>query len=109
MSYTLQAVVDMGRIPLNDDDKARMTDAMGLTFAKQGLQMVLSKRPDLFFGQYLALPDISALALGSSFPVDDIIAPAVADYITARAESRNDESIIEQRATMFYQLFKGQV
>lgn len=99
----------MGRIPLNDDDKARISDATALTFAMQGLQMLTQKRADLFIGQFLAMPDISALALGDVFPVDDNIAPAIADYITARAETRNDESIIEQRATMFFQLVRGQL
>lgn len=105
----MQQVIDIGRIPINDESKSRMTDATGLVFAKQGLHMLMSKRADLFFGKYLALPDISALTLASSFPVDDIIAPAIADYITARAETVNDESIIEQRATVFFGLFKGQV
>lgn len=109
MAYTMQQVVDMGRIPLNDDAKTRMSDATGLTFAKQALQMLVIKRPDLFFGQYLAMPDISALVLGSNFPVEDRIAPAVADFITAKAETANDESIVEQRATMFFQLVRGQL
>ncbi len=99
----------MGRIPLNDADKQRMPDSQGLTFARNALHLLRSKRPDLFFGMFLNMPDISALALGDPFPIDDSIAPAVADYVTARAESGNDESVIEQRASMFFELFRGQV
>lgn len=99
----------MGRTPLNDDDKVRIPDSMALTFAKQGLQMLTLKRSDLFIGQYLAMPNIKALTLASNCPVDDNIVPAIADYITARAETRNDESILEQRATMFFQLVRGQL
>ena len=109
MSYTIQQVVDIGRVPLNDAAKTRVTDATMLIYGKQAIHLLLSKRPDLFFGRFLALPDISALVLASAFPVDDIIAPAVADYMTARAESANDESIVEERASMFFQLFKGQI
>lgn len=109
MAYTMQQVIDIGRVPLNDAAKTRVSDATMLIYGRQAIHLLLSKRPDLFFGQFLALPNISALALGSNFPVDDIIAPAVADYMTARAESANDQSIVEERAAMFYQLFKGQI
>ena len=109
MAYTMQTVINIARVPLNDAAKTRVTDATMLIYGRTAIQLLLSKRPDLFFGRFLALPDISALALGDAFPVDDIIAPAVADYMTARAESGNDESIVEERAAMFYQLFKGQI
>lgn len=109
MAFTVQEVIDMGRIPLNDANKTRMSDATALVFFKQAMLMLQSKRPDMFFGRFLAMPDVSAMTLATVFPVEDIIAPAVADYITARAESGNDESIVEQRAQLFLQLFKGQV
>lgn len=105
-SYTMQQVVDMGRIPLNDDNKSRITDAVALTFARNAILMLLQRRPDLFYGRFLALPTIATLALTDTFPVDDTIAPAVADFITARSETRNDEAIVEQRAALFFSLFK---
>ena len=107
MAYTIQTIVDMARKPLNDDDKVRASDATCLGYAIAALHLGINKRPDLFFGQFSALPDISALALTSNFPVDDMIAPAIADYITARVESGNDEAVLTERATMFFNLFKG--
>lgn len=107
MAYTIQTIVDIARKALNDDDKSRTSDATGLVYAKAGLHLLLNKRPDLFFGQYLVLPDISALTLSSTFPLDDMIAPPLADYITARAESGNDEAVLTERATMFFGLFKA--
>ena len=107
MAYTLQQIVDIGRKPLNDDDKDRVTDATGLVYAQSGLQLLLNKRPDLYYGQFTSLPDISAMTLSSNFPLDDMIAPALADYITARAESGNDEAVLTERASMFFNLFKG--
>lgn len=107
MAYTLQQVVDVARHPLNDDDKTRAPDATCLVYARAALHLLLNKRPDLYYGQFTSLPDISALALTSNFPVDDMLAPAVADYITARVESGNDEAVLTERATMFFGLFKA--
>jgi len=104
----MQQVVDSGRYPLNDADKVRYTDTDLLVFARAALHLLLSKRPDLFFGRFTALPSISTLALGDSFPLDDSMEPAVADYITARAESVNDESVVDQRAALFFGLFREQ-
>lgn len=109
MAYTMQRVVDQGRVPINDASKVRFTDLNLLEFAKDAIQMVLSRRPDLFYGRFSALPDITTLTLASALPVDDTLAPAISDYITARAESGNDESVVEQRAQMFYGLFGGQL
>ena len=102
----MQQVVDMGRIPLNDDDGQRVSDQTMLTYARNAIHLLLARRSDLFFGMFTAMPSISTLALTDAFPLDDMVAPAVADYCTARAESGNDESVIEQRATMFFSLFK---
>lgn len=109
MSYTMQQVVDKGRGPINDKDKVRHDDPTLLGFARDAIHMLLVRRPDLFFGRFLALPSISSLALTDAFPVDDTLAAAVADYITARSETGNDESVIEQRASLFFDLFKGQI
>ena len=109
MAYTMQQVVDGGREPLNDSDKVRYSDTTLLKFARNALHLLLSKRPDLFYGQFTALPAIATLALADPFPLDDGIAPAVSDYVTARAECSNDESVVEQRASLFFQLFREQV
>lgn len=97
----------MARHPLNDDAKVRAPDATCLVYVKAALHLLLNKRPDLFFGQFTALPDIPALVVGSNFPVDDTYATAVADYIVARVESGNDEAVLAERAAMFFNLFKG--
>jgi len=109
MSYTMQKVVDKARIPINDVDKVRKTDADMLSYAIDALYMLQQRRPDLMFGLYLTLPDFTALALTSPFPLDNAYATAVADYVTARTETENDESVVEQRANLFFGLFKGQL
>lgn len=102
----MQNIVDRGRVPLNDDGKVRFTDPQLLSFGVDGIYVLRQKRPDLFFGQFAALP--RELAVGDPFPLPEEYAPAVQDYITARAETRNSEADLEQRASAFFALFKGE-
>ena len=109
MPYTMQKILDKARYPLNDAAKTAHSDAKMLSYAVDALLIVKQRRPDLFFGQYLNLPDIGALVVGSDFPIDDAYGSAIADYVTARCETGNDESVIEQRANLFFDLFKSQI
>lgn len=89
MAYTMQQVIDLARAPLNDAGKVRYTDADLLLYANQAILRVRDRRPDLFLGRWLALP--SNLVVGDNFPVRPELMSAVADYVTARAETRDDE------------------
>jgi hypothetical protein len=109
MSYTMQNIVDRGRTPINDDDKVRFTDAALLVFAQDGILLLRNKRPDLFFGLFGTLSTTENLALDDTFPLNAEIVPALADYVTARAETKNDESVLTERAALFFNLVKGQV
>jgi hypothetical protein len=107
MAFTMQEVVDKGRAPLNDDDKVRYPDTELLGFANDGILYLRNRRPDLFIGSYATLPE--KLVIGDTFPLSAEYVPAVADYIAARAESRNDESVLTERAQMFFTLASGQI
>lgn len=107
MAKTMQQVCDRGRIPLNDVDKVRYPDTELLSYANDAVLILRNKRPDLFYSTFTTA--IAEKALGDNLPLDDTIYPAVCDYVTARAESKNDESVVEQRAAAFFGLFKGQV
>ena len=109
MSFTMQEVVDKGRVPINDAAKDRITDATLLGYANDAILLLRNKRPDLFFGQYLTLSTLEKLSLAAVFPLSAELVPAVADYVTARAESGNDESVVTERAQLFFALVKGQV
>lgn len=106
MAFTMQQVVDRAREPLNDDDKTRYSDTLLLGYANDAVLILRNKRPDFFFGQFSALP--GSKVLGDNLPLPDEVFPAIADYVTARAETKNDESVLEQRAAMFFGLFKEQ-
>lgn len=104
MAFTYQSVVDLARIPLNDTDKARYSDATLLLFANHGMTQIAKRRPDLFIGQYTNLPTGEKL-LTDTFPLPVEYVQTVADYVTARAEMTDDEHVNSGRAAVFAQLF----
>lgn len=109
MSFTMQQVVDKARIPLNDADKTTHSDADLLGYANDGILLLRNKRPDVFFGSYLTLSTLEQLALSATFPLPSEYIPAITDYIVAMASSLNDESVITERASMFFKLLNGQI
>jgi hypothetical protein len=101
---TLQELIDQARIPLNDDAKTRYSDAEMLTYARSGLRTLLSKRPDLFIGQWTL--DIEALDETDDFPLDMRVFDPLADYICARSQFKDDEAAVQVTATGYYALFQ---
>lgn len=102
----MQQVVDRARIPLNDDDKVRHADPELLGYANDAVLILRQQRPDIFFGQFEALP--GAALIGDPMPVQDEYFVALADYVTARAETPDDESVDQGRAQLFFALFAQQ-
>lgn len=107
MAYTMQQVADKARIPLNDASKVRYPDTDMLGYANDAILLLRSNRPDLFFGSFLTPP--GAKVLGDNIPVDDTLFPALCDYVTARAATKDSDNELEKRAVMFFALFKGQI
>ena len=103
MARTFQQACDRARIPLNDSAKDRYPDADLLAYANDAILLLRQKRPDLFFGGWTIPP--TEYGLGDALPVDDTFFPAVCDYMTGRAEFRDDEDAMQQRAQSFMQLF----
>lgn len=106
---TYQDVVDLARLPLNDADKDRYDDPALFGYAQSGVLLLLDRRPDLFFGNYANLPDVLGQAIGEDVPIADRYQQALADYITARAETHDDEHVVSGRAKLFFDLAAGQV
>lgn len=105
MAYTLQQVADLARQPLEDDDKVRYTDAVLLSYLKSALLLLRNRRPDLFYGTYTALTDISAMVIGDTFPLDDEYAQPVADYVTGRASTHDSDHVESGRVKQFFEMF----
>ena len=100
---TMQQLVDRARLPLQDDAKVRYTDAKLLDYGNAAIQQLILKRPDLFFGSFTALPGI--LALGGTFPLEDMYFQAIADYVTARSRAKSAEEVTRAQAQAYFDLF----
>lgn len=97
MAFTVQQVIDRARIPLNDAAKTRYADSEMAIYANDAYYLLRRYRSDLFLGQWTTLP--ASLALTDTFPsVNIMYLPSIADYVTARAEFKDDEAVIAQRA-----------
>ena len=100
---TMQDVIDLARFDLNDAAKNRNPDSDMLKFANDGLALIYEKRPDLKFGNYSAA--FSALGTSSAFPLGEEWKPKLANYIVARAESADDQFVIDGRVKQSYEIF----
>jgi hypothetical protein len=103
----MQTVVDKARIPLNDADKDRYSDADLLGFVNAGIALAYKVRPDLAFGSYGT--EFSELALGVTFPLPYQFQQAIADYAAFRAETKDDEAVNGGRAVLMLQLFEKEL
>ncbi|MBA4141940.1 MAG: hypothetical protein H0X43_02815 [Nitrosospira sp.] len=107
MAFTYQSVVDLARIPLNDADKVRYPDTALMIYANHGMLQILKRRPDLFVGQYAALPNGENVT-ADAFPLPSGYVQTLADYVTARAEMTDDEHVNSGRAAVFAQLLSAE-
>ena len=103
----MQQIIDRGRFPLNDASKKRYADADLLNYANSAVFRAYELRPDLMFGTSYA--GFTSLALGGTFPLPDRFVQTVADYITGRAETRDDESVVSQRAVQLLGLYEQEL
>lgn len=104
---TMQDVMDRARADLNDnhatDAKRRTPDAKLLLFANDGVREAISIRPDLWLSSYST--PYADLAAGGTFPFDDYLVHAVANYCVFRAERKDDQHVLNERSKTAYQLF----
>lgn len=98
---TNQDIVTLARYPLNDDDKDRYNDTDALSFLGHGLNEVLRMRPDLFISQNFVVP---ALTLVGTFPLDPVWEQVMADYVTMRLQTTDEEYVVNGQAQAFLQL-----
>mgnify|MGYP001027669191 CR=1 FL=1 len=111
IAFTYRSAVDLARIPLNDASKDRYPDDILLAFANQGVLQILKRRPDLFSQQFVPWPDWAdgERLLDDAFPLPAGYLQTVADYITFRAETVDDEHVSSGRASAFGRFFEGEI
>ena len=88
---TMQEVLDLGRKDLNDDAKIRYLDADGIKYLNDGIARAFVLRPDLKFGSY-GTP-YTDLTTASAFPLPIEYRKALADYVTYRYFTSDDEFV----------------
>lgn len=99
------AIVALARLPLNDAAKVRYADADLMLSLQDGVNRAFAIRPDLRFGGYTAAA-AAALTLSTQFPLPPQHEQVVADYITFRAETVDDEHVNANREVKHLQLFE---
>ena len=100
---TMQNIMDLARLDINDANKTRNTDVNMLKFANDGVAKALVMRPDLNWGSYNTT--FADLTTASTFPLPLEYRPAIANYIVTRCESADDPFAVEQRAIQGLKLF----
>jgi hypothetical protein len=110
MAYTIQQVVDLARVPLNDALKVRYTDAILLGYYNAAMFRLYEIRPDLQIGSYgTAYTPVAIGGIGGAIPVGDRFAMPLADYIGGRAEMKDEESVTSARAQALMQMFVAEL
>lgn len=86
----VQDLLDRARRPLNDDDKTRYSDADGLLYLQEAVRTIRRLRPDTFVGNLMGDP-ADGLTVSSEVPVAFEHYQAVADYVSARWQDKDDD------------------
>jgi hypothetical protein len=127
---TLQDCMDRARLDLQDDkvisisspsvpDGVRYPDAKLLLLLQNALREAYLSRPDLFYsirntggggaaGTALFMNvDFSTYLATTPWPIDQQWVPVFSDYVAGRAQFRDDEAVLTQRASAFYFNFRS--
>lgn len=86
----VQALINIARADLNDEDKTRYSDSQLLLHVQNYVQQAIFSRPDLFLGRYESLTPYT-LVITSLFPMTDRYVRSCADYVVGRAMLNNTE------------------
>ena len=113
MSFAVQQILDLARVPLNDASKTRYTDTQLLGYYNSALSRLFEVRPDLLIGTGWSSPpfaQVTPITLGAAtLPVPDRFSQPLADYIGGRAEMKDEDAASSGRAVALMQLFASQV
>lgn len=102
---TMQDIIDMARLDINDADKVRYEDVDLLKYANDAVAKTLVMRPDLNWGNYNT--QYQSLALTADFPLNPEYRRPIEAYVVAMAETGDDEFVVEQRAMQGLKEFMG--
>lgn len=88
----------------------RYSDSDLIRYLNNSLAEMRRIRPDLFVGRFtMQLPVYDETETDEPFPVGDMYFPATVNYMVAMSEMRNDQSTVDNRASIFMQIFASQM
>lgn len=109
------SIIFEARVQLQDGQEGcyRYPDSMLLNILNRGLQELGRLRPEAFYesfaGNDLNVPEITELNWGDPIAVDLMFMPPLVMYVTAMAESTEDEYVTDGRAMGHLAMFKTYV
>lgn len=104
---TMQDVIDLARIDLNDSEKVGWTDPELLGHANAAIRDAYQIRPDLRLGNYTT--PVTDKVIGDAFPLPDEYKRLVADYIIGRASAVDADHVESGRVPMYLKAFREQL
>lgn len=90
-------LLSRARLPLNDSAKTRYPDADLLLYVQEGVRLIRRLRPDTFVSSLTTDPG-AGLTTASTLPIAFEHYQSLADYVSARAQDRDDELTGEKAA-----------
>lgn len=104
MARTVAEAVASARGTMNDAAGVRASTSEMEGFARDAINFIRSKRPDLFIGNWGEIP---ALTGSAPLPIDAQFFRVVVDYMIARAESKDAEHVLSGRVELMAGLASG--
>ena len=115
LGYSWYSMIYEARIQLQDGMEGcyRYPDSMLLNILNRGLQELGRMRPEAFYEGFLDndlnVPEITELDWGDTVTVDYMFVPPLILYITAMAETTEDDYVTDGRAMGHLTMFKTYV
>ena len=107
MARTIQEVITSARGTVNDTDADRYTDDEAIGFIIDALNATRNRRPDLFIGHLT--DNFGPLVVGDDLPIDEKFFRSIVDYLFARFEMNDDESVLSGRAELMIKIAAGEL
>lgn len=108
MAKTVADVLTVARYYIQDvREPFRQTDAELQRYLEMGLAEMFRRRPDLFASDSVNWCDLNSpelCGLGDALPIADGYAPALAFWVAANAELKDDEHVDQGRSEFLFNM-----
>jgi hypothetical protein len=107
---TLRQLIEEARGHVMDVDAGRYSDEDFLTYINNALYEIYRLRPDAYFGPLgNVVPQYETDDLDEEFPLSGIFYTATVYFLAGSASLRDDEHVVESRATALLAMFAAKL